>query len=97
MDIVKLKNGKEEPFSVVISTMMNLEALWKRGIDGMCAVYDLRELCRNPEYNAIYLDLLQKMSLVSTDGIIHSQVRNIVESAVVGEGLNLTLQLPIAE
>jgi len=97
MESVKLLNGSEEADVLVTVVMMSLKSLWNEGLAGVLAVYDLHQLCQNPNYSAMYIKHLNSLNLVSDDGSVHDSIRNVVMSAVQGEGLEMTLRSPIAE
>jgi len=95
MQLLKLRNGSEEPKPAVITTMQSLKALFESNV---MAAYELRELCRNPNH-IIFGDLddeLRALALIQSDNSIHDSIRNIVMCAFEGEGLDMTLVSPIA-
>ena len=96
MESVKLHNGAEEASVLVSVVMMSLNSLWDEGLPGVLAVYDLHQLCQNRNYQAMHIARLKELNLVSNDGSIHDSIRNIVMSAIQGEGMEMTLSSPIA-
>jgi hypothetical protein len=98
MNILKLKNGSEEPEPLVVTTMMTLEHLMS-GFPGVLMASDLAQICReDPNYSKFgdNEEQLQRLALLQGDGKPHNSVRNIVLSAFVGEGLELRLVSPVA-
>jgi len=68
---------------------------------GMLALYDLVELCKNPDYNISYSqNTLLSLALVTQQSAgkftVHDIVKNVVLSAVEGEGMETSLGSPIA-
>ena len=96
--LVKLKNGSSEPGASVGTSMLTLKDLWGSGIDGICAVSDLYERCRNPSHSiaAGELKTLKTVGLVKEDGSVHATIRNVVLSAISGDGADLELGEPAA-
>lgn len=100
IETVILKNGAEEASPLVVLTMMSLKSLMDRG-EAM-ALYELVELCKDPDHTPFGVtgETLQVLSLVSkteSGWWVHNSIRNIVLSAVSGEGLDLCLVSPVAE
>jgi len=95
MEMVRLKNGAEEGKPLVLATMMSLRRTMEK--DPM-AFYDFVMLCRDRHYepfgNAI--ERLENLSLVHS-GQVHESIRNVVLSAVEGDGLEMTIGSPVAE
>lgn len=98
MNIVKLRNGAEEAEPVILTTMMSLRSLWDSGLTGILAVYDLAEICKGGGYapSNDTLETLKQHALLQSDGKPHGAVRNIVLSAVQGDGLDVRLSSPVA-
>ena len=95
METIKLRNGAEEARPLVAVMMMSLEHLMD---ERPLALYDLVMRCRDRNYqffgdNAKYL---QDLSMVGSDGSIHDSIRNIVLSAVRGDGMDMILGSPVA-
>ncbi len=104
IETVILKNGAEEAKPLVVVTMMVLNRLMDEG--KAMVVYELVELCKNPEHQPFGRtgEDLEKLSLASKNQRpatnlydVHGSTRNIVLSAVSGEGLDLCLVSPVAE
>jgi len=95
MKILKLKNGSEEVEPLVTTTMMALETLI---VEEPLAFYDL--VAKSRDKNRTFFGngekILEERALIS-NGIIHNSIRNVVLSAVVGEGLSMTLGNPLME
>jgi hypothetical protein len=99
METLKLRTGIEEAEPLVKVTVMSLRELWKSGLPGTLAVYDLVERCKNPSYNIFKknLETLQDLSLIDSNGNIHDSIKNIVLASVEGEGMKMKLVSPIQE
>ena len=95
MKMVQLKNGTEEALPLVAVMVMTLRRLYK---DHAIAFYELHEICKDhthkPFGNAG--EILRGLRLLEPDGKVHGSIRNIVLSAVSGEGFDLTLGSPVA-
>jgi hypothetical protein len=99
MEMIRLKNGSEEPKPVVHVTMISLKEMWQSGIPGMLAVSDLVQICRgDPTYkpSGDKENQLKQLSLLQEDGRPHDSVRNVVLSAFTGKGLDLQMTSPVA-
>jgi hypothetical protein len=101
-DVVMLKNGAEVPRSLVAATMLALESLLR---DNPMAFYELVELCRDATHQ-IWGDLdkelasrglitLRQLSTGKTVALVHETIRNIIVSAVEGEGCEMALGVPV--
>lgn len=94
---VKLKNGSEEVSQLIPITMMALRRLMDEG--KFIVVYELIQMCRDRNHKPwgeTGADL-KALSLASEfDGTwtVHKSIRNIVLSAVSGEGLDMTISDP---
>jgi hypothetical protein len=99
MEMVKLKNGTEEAKHLVTTVMMSINGLAKQGLPGMLAVYDLAEVCKGKGYRPFgdNMKKLQGLALLDQSGKPHDSIRNIVLSAVQGEGLDMTIGSPVAK
>lgn len=61
------------------------------------AVYELNELCKDRNHK-IFGTLgadLKELALLGADGQPHGSIKNIVLSAISGEGLEMTLASPV--
>lgn len=97
MDMVVLNNGTTAPQPAVIATFLSLRGLWRGGLDDMCAVIDLVERCRNPQYPIEQGSeaKLRRLALIDSNGKIHEIVRNVALSAAEGKGSTMTLVSPL--
>jgi hypothetical protein len=91
---MKLKNGSEEHDGLVGVTMMSIRQLTKTH---PIAFYELVMLARDPKHKLFGNtdEPLNALSLI-TNGQIHDSIRNIILSAVEGEGREMTLGSPKA-
>lgn len=96
MTAVTLKNGGEEADILVAATMMSLRSLID---EAPIAFYELVMKCRDRNHRLFGNtgQVLQRCSLIQSDESIHNSIRNIVLSAAVGEGLQMSLGSPIKE
>ena len=96
MKVVRLRNGSEEAAPLVTVTMMSLEHLVK---ERPLAFYDLVMKCRDRSYQFFgdNGEHLQDLALVGDGESIHNSIRNIVLSAVRGDGMDMMLDSPLAE
>lgn len=98
MKVLRLKNGTEEVEPLVITAMMSLELLFTTK---PLHAYELVQLCRNPShpvFGRMGEDLVG-LALAERRGNgfgVHESVRNVVLSAVLGDGLEMTLGNPVA-
>ena len=96
METVILKNGAEEQVHMVSHTM---ETLWYLAKERSMVLYELAMKCRdrNHKFFGTTGQTLVKLGLVEADGSIHDTVRNIVLSAIEGDGADLTIGSPLKE
>ena len=89
-ETVTLKNGASEVKGLVTVTMLMLHDLLQ---DKPIVFYELVMKARDPNHKFFGCsgDNLKAVSLVQGNGQIHDSIRNIVLSAVKGEGLQMTL------
>lgn len=94
MQTVKLRNGFEEQAALVTATVMMLESLLQNDAIGF---YELVMLARNPKHNlwGNYKEKLTKAGILS-GGQMYDSIRNIIQSAVVGEDLEMMITNPLA-
>lgn len=96
--LVKLRNGSEEPKPLVNIVLFSLERLFK---EQPIHFYELVQLCRDgchalfgkTEDDLLALGLVQRS--VAGSFAVHDSIRNVVLSAVNGEGLELSLESPV--
>lgn len=96
MDMTTLKNGNTEASGLVTSVMVSLSNLMKTN---PMAIYELNEICKDAGHK-IFGSLggvLTDLALLGQDGQPHGSIKNIVLSAITGEGLEMTLGNPIRE
>lgn len=97
-EIVTLKNGSQEAAGAAISTMVALTRLMDDG--EVILFYELVEVCKNPNHQVVggpaMVAELKNRGLMRDNGSVHETVRNIVLSAVEGEGLAMVLGNPVA-
>lgn len=97
---VLLTNGARVPKSVVDVTMISLSHLMtKGGFAGIIQAYDLAMFCRDSSYHMSEANkkALQDLGLLEGNGSPHDIVKDIVLSALQGEGLGMRLVQPIAD
>ena len=99
MKTVRLRNGSAEIGKLVPITMLSLQSLMR---DKPMVFYELVEVCKDRHHKPwgnLGHDLAEIGGVEQgSDGIIvHDSIRNIVLSAVTGEGLEMGLQNPIAD
>lgn len=93
METVILKNGAEEVKALVMVTMMSLRHLEP------IAFYELVQKCKD-DTHIFWGDTeekLKSLALLECSGRPHDSIRNIVLSALAGEGLDMRLVSPIKE
>lgn len=102
MQELRLKNGSVEPMPVVVATMVSLDNLLKRHVT---AFYDLVMICRTanrPHQLNRYQpfgnndQVLRDLALLEADGSVNTSIKNVVLSAVTGDGLDMALGNPRA-
>lgn len=93
MVMLKLKNGSEEFQPAVIATMMAIRSL------DAAHLYELAMKCRDRDHKLFGNagEILQARKLISPSGQIHHTIRNIVLSAIEGDGADMTIGNPIAD
>jgi hypothetical protein len=98
MKLVQLKNGSEELDTLVTVTMVSLESLLQ---SAPIVFYELVVLCRDSNHQLFGNagERLEELGLVTLDGTgqaqVHGSIRNVVLSAVTGDGLEMSLGSPI--
>ena len=94
METVVLKNETEEAVALVATVMVVLNRLMEAK---PIVVYELVQKCRDRAHQFFgnaKEDLLW-LSLVQEDGQVHSSIKNVVLSAVCGDGLEMTIGDPV--
>ncbi len=108
MDMVKLKNGSEEPQVAVEAAIESIHAMVDHGERGAMNALALMMACNNKclggdfsEQDAKELlskmTLLQELKLVEPDGTVSTTVRNVVQSSLLDMGLDTVIQSPFAD
>lgn len=95
MDTIRLKNGTEEAAPLVATMLITLRLL---ATGQPIHLYELVEKARNRSH-VFWGDIgkqLAKMKLVEVDGSMNDSIRNIVLSAVEGDGLEMRVVSPKA-
>ncbi len=94
METVVLRNGAEEVRVAVKSTMDNIKDLLNTN---PAAFYELVQLCRDRSHKLFgnTEKVLIDLSLVQPGGSVHSSVRNVVLSAIEGDGFNMKIRSPV--
>ena len=94
MKMMKLKNGSEEAQVVVTTSMLSLRALFN---DNPIAFYELTQKAKNPKHKCFgnTQQILTGLSLLDDNGNIHDSVKNVLLSAIDGEGTSMTFGNPI--
>jgi hypothetical protein len=97
-DMVKLKNGSEEPLETVTTASLTISEIAQSGIVGLLAIYDIRKKVEDPNYQISDASVkkLVALGLLESSGIIHDSVRNIVLSSIEIKGTKVTIKSPIA-
>ena len=95
MNIVTLKNGTQEAEPLVKVAMFSLSNLIEQD---PIAFYELVMLCRDRSHSLFgnTPDKLHSLSLIEQSGQPHDSIRNVVLSAVSGDGLDMELHSPVA-
>ncbi|MBD3330043.1 hypothetical protein GF354_00765 [Candidatus Peregrinibacteria bacterium] len=97
MEAARLKNGSEEFKPLVQMTMASLSKLAETN---PIAFYELVMKCREQGHELFGNtgEVLQSLALIQDErGTVHDSIRNVVLSAVEGDGLDMTLRSPFAE
>ena len=97
--MIMLKNGAEEVAPLVNVVMHVLRNLWN---EKPMVAYDFIMICRDRNYKPFgsIIVLLLETNMVQFDGescSVHDSVKNIVLSAVTGEGIDMVLGSPVKE
>ena len=92
MEMMKLKNGTEEFAPLVKATMVSLRALCDAN---PIAFYDLVMFCRKGRAPFIGWPALEAAAIgLVSGGRVHDSIRNVVLSAVCGDGLDISIGDP---
>lgn len=95
MEIVRLKNGAEEPAILVMSTRHSLERIFETE---PIAFFELVSLCRDRSHELFGNtgEKLAAFGLVDSNGRVHDSVRSIVLASVEGDDWEMQLVSPLA-
>lgn len=96
MKIVRLKNNSEEAVPLVNVMMVSLRLLLE---EQPVTFYELVMLARDWQHDLFGNtgDKLRERHLIQQDGRMHASLRNIILSAVEGNGLKMSLGDPRGE
>lgn len=96
MKVVTLKNGTTEAKALVNATMLVLRDLAE---SDPLLLYELTMLCRDSSHQlwGSAGAKLKDRKLIEADGRVHQSIRNIVLSAVTGDGFDMCLTSPLEE
>jgi hypothetical protein len=94
MEIAKLKNGKEEAGPLVAVVMVTLGRLFD---EEPITAFELVTLARDPSH-VLWPGTPEKLAALGLveHGRIQNSIRNVILSAVTGEGLDMVLSDPRA-
>lgn len=94
--MMKLKNGSEEPQPIVLTTMIAIQALWKEGLNGILCLADLHSICvgKGQRVSTQNLEKLKNLALLDSEFRPPTSIRNVVLSAINGEGLSMSIGNP---
>ena len=94
IETVILKNGQEEIEELVVVTHALLSELSEKH---PLVFFDLVERCRGVDRVLMPQseELLKDWRLLEQDGKVHASIRNVVVSAVTGDGLGMVLESPV--
>lgn len=94
MKMLQLKNGTEEHYYAVNAIMVSLKKLKTEDVG---CFHELVMKCRNPSHRLFgnSANILIQHSLLEKDMSIHNSVKNVVLSAVTGDGLLMDLESPV--
>lgn len=94
--MVTLLNGERETLLHVTETVSALKYLF---MNDLMTAYELADLARGSgrQLSSEAEDMLRAFGLIQEDGTLYSYVRNIVRSAIVGEGFDMELINPVRE
>jgi hypothetical protein len=96
METVVLRNGAEEAEPLVVVTMSTLRLVMK---ERPLALYDLVMRCRDNNYKFFggTGGYLVGLALINAGHDVHDSIKNIVLSAVEGDGMDMVLRSPVAK
>ena len=96
MEHLTLRNGSTAPAPIVHTTMMALRGMMS-DLLGVTALYDLHQICLGGNYkpSTRQLEYLKSRALLQPNGRPYDSIRNVVLSAIDGEGLDMTIVNPV--
>jgi len=97
METVILKNGTEEVAQLVATIMHTLREMeGDMANGGPICIYELVQMCRDRNHKPFGTsgEKLERLNLIN-GGQVHDSIRNIVLSAIEGDGLDVTLGDPV--
>jgi hypothetical protein len=97
MELVEMENGAREEMPYITDILGKIARLQKRGMDGLLALADLVDRCRNPRYHMERTEAnnLMNAGLMMPDGKIDDRVRAVVMAAAVSSGMDLKWKSPV--
>lgn len=95
IEIVKLKNGSEEALPIVRVTMFSIRSLLQENPIAFCELV-MKARDDNHQLFGNTAEVLQQWALLDSRRELHESIRNVILSAVEGEGLNMELTNPVA-
>ena len=95
---MKLRNGAEAPQPTVMTTMLSLDAMENRGIEGALALWHIYHLAKDANYpvTPTSLKLLMAIGLLREDGSLHRDTADVVLSSFEVDGDNFNRVHPLA-
>lgn len=96
MELAILRNGSEVPKPAVITCLIALRNLMA---NNPIAFFELVEKARNPHHRLFGNsgEVLRSLALIERDGDLHNTTRDVVLSAISGEGLAMRLGDPFTD
>lgn len=95
---MKLRNGAEVPQPTVMTTMLSLDALESRGMEGMIALWELYERAKDENYSVLphAQEILTNIGLLREGGILHRDTADVILSSFEGNGADFRRVYPLA-
>jgi len=94
---MKLRNGAEVPQPTVMTTMLSLDAMENRGIEGAMALWDIYHLAKDPKHPATptSMKMLMAIGLLREGGTLHRDTADVVLSSFEVDGDSFNRTFPI--
>lgn len=88
-----LHNGADIQAPIITTVMVALEELLKSNLSAFLDCVDLAraDACR------LHLPTAAYLGLINRDGRMHADTRDVILSAVRGDGMDMALRSPVAE